>query len=291
MAITVKNINEYAGSDISDTWWSTWIGSYLAGKLGSAIANGDDSGMGKLSGIANLALTIPDIPDVNLGGDAGVEGTVKGRPTATPTGVLTAEVSDQIFSAAISNLKVVAEGPDDIMIDTMVGLVFNPIMFVINKPGASREAGTYGQRGYNVRELFYGFVHDKDVEAIGRTVVGNISLSIAFQHIDRTPYGEQILEAKFGSCKLFGFKTYWSQYPVTYHSYLGDGSDASFVLDVTPAFEDGEALQGWEAGVGIIYATDYAVVKATKTVTFETGMGPAEGVMAVFKVKYLPTVC
>ena len=211
--------------------------------------------------------------------------------TAIPTSVLQANVHDQIFNAAISNLITVAEGPDDLQADTRVGLVLDPMFVVVNKPGASRESGTYGQRGYNVREMLYGFIDEKDAEAIGRGVEGLITSSIAWQHIDRAPWGEQILAANYGVCRLWAFKTYWSEFPVTYHAYQGDGTDASVVLDVTPASEDGDAVQVWNEATSLAYTTDYQVVAATKTLTFETAKGPAVTERTVIKTKYLPTVC
>lgn len=290
MAISLKNINEYTGSDIADVWWSNWIGNFMSGKL-KTMVNGDDSAMGRLSGAANAAITVPDLPDVNLGGTGGVGGAVKGRVTAIPTSVLTADVLDQIFQAAISNAITVAEGPDDIQVDSLVGKILDPMLIVINSPGASREAGTFGQRGYNVTELLYGFIQDKDAEAIGRGVEGSYAANVSWQHIDRLPYGEQILEAKFGYCQAWRIPTYWSEFPVTYHAYQGDDTDASIVFDVTPASEDGEAVQVWNDTTKLAYSTDYQVVAATKTLTFETAKGPAATERTVCKIKYLPTVC
>jgi hypothetical protein len=284
MAITLKNINASSASDVGDVFWGLISSGYVEGTSG-AIANGGDSGMGRFQAASDITTTIPPLPNVNLDSDGGVDGAVKGQPDAPPTAVITGGVIDQIIAAAASNLLIKAEGPHDYIGGSQICLTHNPMCFVINRPGAIRDSGAdFGQIGWEVTEIWNSLADVKQFNQVGRGVQGQQIVELVFNHVGQTVWGETIASADFGVTRLWGLKPYWSEKPVYYHTFKGDGAATTFTLDETPHSADGDSLQYWLNGVKQTYTTNYSVVTATKVVTFV--VAPAAGERAVFKVLY-----
>lgn len=287
MAITLKNINQHAASDITDLWWGLPNAGYIQGTSG-ALAAGDDSGMGRFLAASDITPSIPSLPNVNLDSDQGIDGAVKGRPTEPVTAILTGGVIDQIFAAAVSNRLVKEEGPHDILLGSLLCLTLVPVMFVINKPGAVRASGaTYGDAGYEVTELWNCLADVKQFNQIARGVMGQQIAELVANHIGIAPWGETLTVVSFGLARGWGLEPYFSEYPITYHGFVGDNATVAIVLDETPASEDGDAVQVWVDGVKKTYTTDYSVVASTKTLTFV--VAPTTGAKVAIKYMYLPT--
>lgn len=285
MAITIQNINSEAASDVGDVFWGLTNAGVVEGTSG-AIANGGDSGMGRFPAASDISPTIPSLPNAELDSDGGIDSAVKGQPNAVATAVITGGVIDQIIAAAASNLLVKTEGPHDYIGGSQICLTHNPMCFVINRQGSVRDSGAnYGQVGWEVTEIWNSLAEVKQFNQVGRGVQGQQIVELVLNHTGKTIWGETISATDFGVTRLWGLKPYWSQYPVHYHTFVGDGATTTFTLDLTPASEDGDALQGWADGVKETYTTDYTVVAATKIVTFV--FAPLAGVKWVFKVQYL----
>lgn len=288
MAITVKNISALAGGDISHVWWGLKGNGFVQGTNG-AIAAGGDSGMGRFPATSTITPAVPELPKVDIDSDAGIDGAVRGQPNASSSAVVTGGVIDQVYMAAQDNRLVKVEGPDDLIIATQLCLAFNQSMYVINVPAICRDAGAnYGELGYMVTEFWACTAEYNPFSDMGRGVQSASIINLILGNVGVTPWGETIVAAgEYGVTRGMGLTPYWSQYPVTYHTFVGDGATVVFTLDVTPAAEDGDALQMWEAGVSQSYTSDYSVVAATRVVTFVAA--PASLAVAVAKVKYLPT--
>jgi len=284
MTITLKNINASSASDVGDVFWGLINAGVVEGTSG-AIANGGDSGMGRFQAASDIATTIPSLPNVNLDSDGGIDGAVKGQPDAPPSAVITGGVVDQIIAAAASNLLIKEEGPHDYIGGSQICLTHNPMCFVINRPGAIRDSGAnFGQLGWEVTEIWNSLADVKQFNQVGRGVQGQQIVELVFNHVGQTIWGETIAAVDFGVTRLWGLKPYWSEKPIFYHTFVGDGIVVEFTLDELPHSADVDSLQAWEAGVKWDYTTDYTVVAATGVVTMVAA--PAAGVKAVFKVLY-----
>jgi len=102
------------------------------------------------------------------------------------------------------------------------------------------------------------------------------------------PWGETISNVNYGLTQAWKSDPYWSPYPITYHTYVGDGGAAQTVtLDETPTAADGDAVQIWDNGSKLVYTTNYTVVTSTKVVTF-VGTDPADTQFAVIKYQFTP---
>jgi hypothetical protein len=287
MAITLKNVNSQAASDISDVWWGLPALNTIQGTSG-AIANGGDSGMGRFPAASDITPTIPSLPNVLLDSDQGIDGAVKGRPTETVTAVITGGVIDQIFAAAVTNRLIKEEGPHDYLGGSLLCLTHVPTAYVINRPGRVRDTGsTYGDAGWEVTELWSALADVKQFNQVGRTVQGTQVVELAAAHVGKTLWGETITAVDFGITRLWGLEPYMSEYPVTYHTFVGDGVTTEFTLDVTAASADGDAVQMWLDGTKQVYTTNYSIVTATGVITFVAA--PAAGAVVVVKVMYIPS--
>ncbi|MHC4620648.1 MAG: hypothetical protein ACYTEQ_23110 [Planctomycetota bacterium] len=214
-----------------------------------------------------------------------MDGSVKGVPTAPNSVSITGGVIDQIVAAAATNRLVKNEGPHDYVGGSNLCLTFNPMCFVINRPGAVRDSGAnYGQIGWEVTEIWNSLADIKMFNQVGRGVQSQQITELTVNHVGKTIWGETITSADFGVTRLWGLEPYWSEKPVTYHTSVGDGIVTTVTLDETPASEDGDGLQAWADGVSKAYTADYTVVAATKVVTF--GVAPAAGVRWVMKYLY-----
>lgn len=284
MAISIQDINAESAADIGDVWWGLLSAGYVEGTSG-AIANGGDSGMGRFQAASDIAVTIPSLPNVDLDSDLGIDGAVKGVSTESASAVMTGGVIDQIIAAAATNRLVKNEGPHDYVGGSQLCLTFNPMCFVINRPGAVRDSGVnYGALGWEVTEIWNSLADVKMFNQVGRGVQGKQITELTINHVGQTIWGEAITAADFGVTRLWGLEPYWSEKPVNYHTFKGDGATVVLTLDETPASEDGDGLQAWADGVSKAYTGDYTVVAATKVITI--GAAPANGVRWVFKYLY-----
>ena len=120
----------------------------------------------------------------------------------------------------------------------------------------------------------------------GRGVQGTQLIEMIANHVGKTLWGETIITGDFGLTRGWGLEPYLSEWPVFYHTFVGDGATVVFTLDQLPVSADGDALQIWIDGVKKAYTGDYTVVTATGVVTF--GAAPGAGAVCVAKVQYVP---
>lgn len=284
MAITLKNINASSAADVGDVFVGL-VGSGIIQGTSGAIANGGDSGMGRFQAASDIATTLPSLPNVNLDSDGGVDGAVKGQPTESNSAVITGGVIDQIIAAMATNALIKEEGPHDYIGGSQICLTHNPMCFVINRPGAIRDSGAnFGQIGWEVTEIWNALAEVKQFNQIGRGVQGQQIVELVFNHVGKTIWGETILAADFGYTRMWGLKPYWSEFPVHYHTFVGDAVTNTFTLDETPHSADGDALQAWQSGNKMTYTNDYTVVPSTRVVTL-VGT-PGVGTLIPCKVLY-----
>lgn len=286
MAIELKNINKFGGGGVTDCWWGLWTSSgYMTGT--TALASGEDSAMGRISIPSNVGFTVPNLPARPNTGDRGTVAGTYSSVNASPETLFTKMIYDLALVAATTTSKIVSQGPHNLMIDPLNCEVREGIFVVINEHAISYDSDTYLRRGYTVHELLFGFPEFVDGGAITRETETESSMRLLHSSWSTTPWGESFDDTTWGGEITWRMKPYFSEYPVTYHSFSGDGVTSSITLAVTPASEDGDAVQSWTDASDLTYTTDYTTTASTKAVDFVDV--PAEGEFNVSKILYLKT--
>lgn len=261
--------------------------SFIAGTDGS-LASAEDSGMGRLLGFQNLANTVPQATNEPRLGDNGTIGAFTVNPATVPSGTSAFGSFDQVFVTSVTGRTIKTEGPHDLSLATLNCNEYKPVFVVVNSPATSDAAGSIGELGYQVEEYLLVTVDDNSVADKSTNTQHIYTASFNYSDRDTTPWGETIIDGDYGVTRAWKFDPYWSPNPVTFHTYVGDGGAAqTFTLDLTPAGEDANNLQIWEAGTKLIYTTNYTVVASTGVVTF-VGTDPAAAAFAVAKYQFVP---
>jgi hypothetical protein len=281
------NVNSYAIKGIEYMFYAARIAGIPQGTSGSALANGGDAGMGRLGGVTGLDVSEPDAPTLPILGNNGVVGQFMGQPQALPSGTYTMTVFDQVFHTLSIGLAVEASGDYDMVGGFPQCFQFADLCFVINSPAQSQEAGSVGVSGWAVYEILMANAQSKLFSPWATNAVKEFNGAINVTLSDETLYGVALTNADWGSTKLAGIG-YWSPYPVTYHTFIGDNSDVAVTLSETPVAANVTAVQAWQAGVQLTYgagAGNYTVNPSTKVVTF--GTAPGAGVEVVIKYQFV----
>jgi len=286
-----NNLNSFGAQGMRYAFWSLWDSvapSYITG-TDDAMANGSDSGAGRLLGVADLSLSVPESPSIVRQGDNGLLGSFIANPSDGPAGTMAFGSFDQDFDIAVTDRSIYAEGPHDISIDSNQCYEYLPIHLVINSPAMSDTSGSEGEAGWQVEEYFYVFAQPLSVQAKTLNAAHSYTHRLIFNKRGILPYGETITVTNYGLTEGWKTSPYWSTHPVYYHTYIGDGGAAqTFTLDNPPYADDGSALQIWEGGTKLTYTTNYSVSTTTGLVTF-VGTDPAAAAFAVCKVMFEPT--
>lgn len=108
-----SNVNQFTAMGSQYTFWAVNTNGYPDGTSATTIANGSNSGMGRLKGVSKFGATMPESPRNVVLGDNGVVGQFLGQPQALPTGELTTSVFDQTFQTVANGQLVFADGNYD----------------------------------------------------------------------------------------------------------------------------------------------------------------------------------
>lgn len=285
------NLNKFNALGARSMHYSVWHATqtnYISG-TNDALANGEDSGMGRVLGISEFAATTPAASSVPSLGDNGVLSAFMVNSTDAPSGNTVFGAFDQTFDAIAMDKTIKTEGPHDLTGSSSSCNVFVPIFIVINSPAYSQETGSIGEAGYEVQEYLYAFAQGTSVNTTSINSPHDYTHILTFNDRGVTPWGETITNANYGRTRLWKFDPYWSTHPVFYHPYVGTGGAAqTFTLDEIPYVDSAVGLQVWEAGTKLTHTTNYSVNTTTGLVTF-VGTDPAAAAMTVCKVLYTPT--
>jgi len=290
MAITRKNIQEYAGAAGNNTYvyWGRWgsnatLSAFVAGTTGT-VAQGASAGMGRFLSLRSMTWPTPELPNIPVPNEGGTTETVRGEATSSPTGALTYGVLDLDFLAASSNAKIYTVGAYDKVGASLTCQTLYPLFFVVNVPGYSRDSTKPGT-GWLVHELLYVTAEPVSDENVTQ---GNALENIArltYGHTTILPWGTTITSANTGYNQLWRFHPYFSENPIYYHTGVGDNVVTTFTLDIAPVSDDGDALIAWKNGTLQTYTTHYA----NSSVTVTPVVKPIANETWVFGVQHAPT--
>jgi hypothetical protein len=282
------NVETFSIGASTYLFWAKRNGNYPYGATGT-IANGSDSGMPRYTGFASLALTVADAPIEPIIADGGVIGQFIGTPLEIISGAMVARGADLNFHAAASGLSIYADGQHDAIMWSQTCNTYGNLAMVINSKAKSLASGSLGESGWYVTEVFNVEVQPKPASLDGTSFAAkDLNYVLSVNQVDTELNGVSFANGtNYGAKKAYA-RTYWSEYPVHYHTHIGDNSDTTLTLSYTPAADSTNKVKVWQAGTALTYGAGAGnVTNSGTTVTF--GTAPGAGVVSIIRYEFLPS--
>lgn len=267
-------------------WGIVGTNGYVYGTSGSSMANGSDSAMGRLKGLQSLTLTVPEAPRVNIPGDNGAVTQMTLQPQELPSGTATFGVFNQTFNTKVGGMLIDQLGDFDISGGVPQCWSYARIALVVNSPAIMLDAGANESQGWQVTIINNLTVVPSDGINISTATAQAFPYSIQARRATQRLWGTAYTTVTNGST-AFTHETFTSPYPVTIHTFIGDGSDTTLTLAETPAEASGDKVKVTINGVIKTYSSDYTVNTSTKVLTFATA--PASGAICEVVYQHLAT--
>ena len=281
----VVNVNQVTTLAPTYTFWGALSGTYLMGTTGT-IANGAGAGMGRLKGVSEVNIPQASVSRVTPQGDNAAITTFTVQPQELPSGTINLVVLNQDFSAKANGSKVYTDGDWDEVGDGQPCYNLADLGFVFNCPAASQDSGSIDEAGWNVYELYKVQVQSSLMAQMQTGQSPTFPNNVTTKRSSANFAGRSFSVAN-DNATSFIVKQYWSDYPVTYYTFIGDNSTTTFTLNELPPAANAASVQYWLAGVKKAYTTDYTVNASTGLVT--AVVAPGTAVKTVVKQKFLPT--
>jgi hypothetical protein len=241
---------------------------YGNGSSPTALANGADSGSTWLRGIKTIEIAQEAWRPINQTGDnANFRVSDLLPPESSPSGPMTIATFDMDFAAKAQGTALYTSGDWEMFFGSPSNAVLKPFSLIVNARAKSDDAGSKGQAGYAVYWWF-------NLQAAPRPTAGGMAegthlattYDLNANAVDQIPTGESLVLGTHFVCNAY-YAAFFSPYPITMHTLVGDGVATGMTLDYTPAAEDALKVPAWLEGVKETYTTDYAVTASTKAVT------------------------
>lgn len=280
-----NNVNQVVTLAPTYSFWTALNGTYPYGTTGT-IANGAGAGMGRLRGVSEVNIPQVAAGKINVAADNGALTQFTTQPQELPSGTINVVVLDQNFVAKANGVKVYADGDWDEVGDAPACYSFADLGFVFNCPANSQESGSIDEAGWNVYEFYKVQVQAPVIAQLQTGQNATFPNNVTTKRASAAFTGRAFSVSNDGST-AFVVKQYWSDYPVTYYTFIGDNSTTTATLNELPPAANAASVQMWTAGVKKVYTTDYTLVAATGVVTFAAA--PAAAAKVVLKQKFIPT--
>jgi hypothetical protein len=277
----VTAINLVSAAEVAATYIARKNGVYPYGITGT-LANGSDAGMQLFKGFVELALTVPEAATIALLADGGVIGTRRGQPAAPISGTQTMLLIDQNVSIQSDGRVLYTEGSQEVELGSQFDLAYNKFCAVYNQRGEDRESASPTNIWW-VTELL-DFEWQRLLAGLSGTDFNarGDSYSMSVSEVAKDLFGVTFTVPNYGKTKGW-FRRYQSDYPVYYHTFIGDGVTTTTTLDYLPASADAEGVRYTKGGVLQTYTTNYTVSTSTGVVTYVAA--PAAGTVNILRVK------
>lgn len=278
--------SKYTVAGLHSMWWSVISKANDSTKgfaigQGTTLANGADSAFAQLLGIAALDLPLGDAPTATTRGDNTAQGKFifAGDP---PEGSMTQGTFSNDFAA-------LAQGTKEVAYTTWRRLPMgynsgsaSQFVMIFNFNNISKDAANKGQAGFT-QLIYYMTNAVPNMNNPSDQAEGEFPVSLISNNVTTIFTGETLTKAIEGQDEgAVAIQT--SDFPITGHSYVGDGATLNFTLGQTPVAEDGDAVKLWEDGVLQDYPADYTVVASTKVLTF--AVAPVADVVDIVLYEY-----
>jgi hypothetical protein len=262
-------------------WYLRGTNGYAYGTSGQAMANGADSGAGRMKGIVSLTPEVPAPNNIGVVGDLRNIATFRTASQDPTTGSMEVAVFDTTFINKANNTISETLG-DYKFVDVDPYCVNNQAFgLIVNAPAVIQDSGaSLGASAYEVTMIYNTLIDAPALAPLadgGQTWQYNLTLNPT----GTTPYGVALTSVANGLTRAY-FRKFASPAPVTMHTFIGDGTDTTLVLDLTPFANSANAVRVWVAGTPLTFSSDFTVDLATRTITF--AVAPTAG--AIVEVLY-----
>lgn len=282
--MSVINTNQYSILGISKAFYAIKNGVYPYGTVGT-LANGSGAGMGVLRGVQNVNITEPQAGTVTVAGDNGVTTVFKTQPTELPSGEIVLGAFNQNFASKANGTLIYVDGDWDESGGVPLCYSFADTCMVLNSPASAQESSNLDQAGWVVTELLNLQIQAATINQMQSAAAVAFSNNATLKRSSASLAGRAFSIVNDGST-AFAVRQYMSDYPVTYHTFIGDASATTVTLDETPVAASGSAVQLWQNGTKKTYTTHYTIDATTKVLTFVAA--PTAGMVNIVRYKYVP---
>jgi hypothetical protein len=254
---------------------------YVTGTSAS-LANGANSGMGRLLGVNQAGIQKSPARDIVIPGDNGFLAAIKIPPGDVAKGTIVANMTNPVFASGVQSLLIDALGSSDIPIDGVPCPTYRQIVTVVNSPAQDSN----GNAGWAIRIYLNLQVDPVDGDTQDANP-NNVTYNLLASYATKFPWGKALSAVTNGSTKALVVPPFFSLYPLTIHTFKGDAAITTLVLNETPAGASSLLVPYFKDGTIQVYTTNYTVVTATKTVTFVAA--PGAGTLNVLPYFFVPT--
>ena len=262
-------------------------GVYPYGITGT-LANGADAGMSRAIGFTALDETVPAGTQSSAVGDNRVISGFRQGPTELATAALGFIVFDHTIVAELTGSTIYTDGEYDISWRSQRCITIPNCVLMVSSRAKSQDSGAANEPGWSTK-IYPAVELVQEGESYNGQSADAVlfNFAVTMNEVDTTPWGE-LIATNYGQDYGFSTRPIITDYPMTMHTYIGDGSTTSFVLDETPAAADALKVPDFEDGVALTYTTDYTAVEATKTVAYEAGAIPAAAAVNIVPYQFVP---
>lgn len=282
MAFT--GINELSANGIEYGYWYVRNGAYPYGTTGS-IAQGASAGGGRVTGLKSIEVTEPGVERLYPTGNNGTLGvTFMLQPNTLPTGSMTMGGLDQTFVAKSNGVILDTWAGWDVLGFGPACYNFSQMMFILNSPARSLEAATLNEKGWVVTVLLNVENFATTMPTMTERALMEWANSLAFSKSSTLPWGTPFTTLDNASTHFVGVQ-FSSDYPVTAHTFVADGTATIFTLDLTPVAASSDAVMVVKNGAvaPLVYTTAYTVNTTTRVVTLEAAGSAGDKYVVFYK--------
>ena len=234
---------------------------------GTLAQGGVGSGMKRLVGIkrANPGPTEPE--DVQITGDDSPIGSIEFGPAETPSFIIENAVFDLDIQAAMQGTVVQSLQDLRLGVAQPENPVYPDICLIIQGKAKKQDAGVKGIKAWVGVIVPVASVIPVGREEFSERTPGVNRYQVNTQVASKQPWGVTIADGDLGTtgAPLIPFT---SDNPITMHTFIGDGAETDFVVDLTPV-EVGKIIIHEGNGQQLGVTTEFTL--ATKTISRVAG--------------------
>ncbi len=176
---------------------------------------------------------------------------------------------DEAAHAAFTGTKIDNIGQWDVVgVETNQPPATNQIMVLANIDGQDGSSGSFGQHRF-LNWLWPACVVFPNLAAHDEATPADFAFTAQPTKVGRYPWGIPFTRARNGYT-LAARKAIYSDYPLTGHTFVGDGATTTVTLTYSPTTDaTGQGIQAWDATSGVALTLS-SVNIATRVVTFSS---------------------
>ena len=242
------NLKQFIAAGFERAHYAVLDSAGVAIGTSTSLANGSDSGVGKLEEIQTANIQIPEPQIVNVPGDDGVAGIFLFAPNEFPRFSIEAGAFDLTFDALVQSSTVYTVNDWELGAFQIDDPDYRQMMLLFSARAKSNASGSIGNPGW-----FNLLIPKAHIVPLGpgglRTGANALTnrYGVIAVRTDTYPWGEAFTNANQGTTGAVMIP-FWTENRVALHTHMGDGADTTFTLTYTPAAADGDKVVLWTTG-------------------------------------------